>query len=304
MVKHLPHFEDLLFAHGISVYQTIADAIHNDQAQFSIKWDGTPAVVVGNRDYYNGEFISTKAFHNKERKIWTPETLANVEDENLRDKLRAVLDATLGHIPKGSIWQGDLLFWRPQSESHVCFSITPNVVTYEIPSDRLQNHKVGVVFHTNLGGADRIQSPHVYDPGHELHPHVVPMSRLLKRHHIGAFAPDFMSEYMNWCVKNKKPFELSSASVRWYLVERLNNHVESLKTPEGKTRAAQRWEELWHSLNVDSSSWMIRQAALDHILDWKESLLLELNKAVALQTGVKAYINGTPSHEGLSLIHI
>ncbi len=297
MVKHLTHFEDLLFTHGSSIYNRIAKAIYEGEAHYSIKWDGAPAVVVGNNGYYGGEFVSSKSFHNSYPLVWTPETIHKVEDEGLREKLSAVLYAALGHIPPGAIWQGDLLFHEPHSLSHIDWLIKPNVVSYKIPPDRAHGTKVGVVFHTPLSkGAAKISSPHIYDPGHELQLHTVPISRRLDELNVKpAYDPSFMEQYMNWCVKNSQPFDMSPTQARRFHVEKSTKHISGLKSERGVSDATKRWADHWRYLNVD---WDARQRAMEHILHWKADLIHSLNHQTAMQTGVAAHVAGHDIHEG------
>ena len=181
---HLTHLEDLALFQGKDGAVKAVDYLNNlaELAQsgsskkfngLTIKWDGRPAIFCG-KDPADGKFfVGTKGVFNKDAKLnKTPEDIdANHADtvqkgetkekSGLRNKLKTAL-AELSKLGIENVLQGDLLFTegdlKPISykgESYIAFK--PNTITYAVQSgsetaEKMQNAKIGVVFHTAYSG--------------------------------------------------------------------------------------------------------------------------------------------------------
>ncbi len=181
---HLTHLEDLALFQGkegaskaIEYLNNLAELASSGSSKkfngLTIKWDGSPAIFCG-KDPADGKFfVGTKGVFNKDAKLnKTPEDVdANHADtvqkgetkdkSGLRQKLKVAL-AELSKLGIEGVLQGDLLFTPGdlktisyKGESYVAFK--PNTITYAVPvgsdtAEKMQNAKIGVVFHTSYSG--------------------------------------------------------------------------------------------------------------------------------------------------------
>ena len=176
---HLTHLEDLSLFKGkkgaveairfLKNLSTIVKGHSPKKFNITTKWDGSPAIICG-KDPADGKFfIGTKGVFNKNPKLnkSTQDIATNHADTSDSDKsgLRDKLNATLQHLSKLNIQgvlQGDLMFTQDdlkvrgfENKSYVTFK--PNTITYAVPTDselgrKIQNAKVGIVFHTSYEG--------------------------------------------------------------------------------------------------------------------------------------------------------
>jgi len=169
---HLEHLEDNILNDGsqggreaIAFLRSLGKMLDQGaaDARVTVKWDGAPAIICG-RNPENGEFfVGTKSVFNKTNpkiiyaesdvdRLYSPGQLA----EKLKASYRYF--STL-NIP--NVVQGDLLFTDDKIESDIggetCITFQPNTIVYAVPKDseigqRVQNAKIGIVFHTQYNG--------------------------------------------------------------------------------------------------------------------------------------------------------
>lgn len=176
---HLTHLEDLSLFKGkkgaveairfLKNLSTIVKGHSPKRFNITTKWDGSPAIICG-KDPADGKFfIGTKGVFNKNPKLnkSAQDIETNHADTGDSDKsgLRDKLNTVLQHLSKLNIQgvlQGDLMFTQGdlqvrgfENKSYVTFK--PNTITYAVPTDselgkKIQNAKVGIVFHTSYEG--------------------------------------------------------------------------------------------------------------------------------------------------------
>ena len=169
---HLEHLEDNILNDGsqggreaIAFLRSLGKMLDQGaaDARVTVKWDGAPAIICG-RNPENGEFfVGTKSVFNKTNpkiiyaesdvdRLYSPGQLA----EKLKASYRYF--STL-NIP--NVVQGDLLFTDDKIEANIggetCITFQPNTIVYAVPKDseigqRVQNAKIGIVFHTQYNG--------------------------------------------------------------------------------------------------------------------------------------------------------
>ena len=169
---HLEHLEDNILNDGsqggreaIAFLRSLGKMLDQGaaDARVTVKWDGAPAIICG-RNPENGEFfVGTKSVFNKTNpkiiyaesdvdRLYSPGQLA----EKLKTSYRYF--STL-NIP--NVVQGDLLFTDDKIEADIggetCITFQPNTIVYAVPKDseigqRVQNAKIGIVFHTQYNG--------------------------------------------------------------------------------------------------------------------------------------------------------
>ena len=176
---HLTHLEDLSLFKGkkgaveairfLKNLSTIVKGHSPKRFNITTKWDGSPAIICG-KDPADGKFfIGTKGVFNKNPKL--NKSAQDIENNHadagdsdksgLRDKLNTVLQH-LSKLNIQGVLQGDLMFTQGdlqvrgfENKSYVTFK--PNTITYAVPTDselgkKIQNAKVGIVFHTSYEG--------------------------------------------------------------------------------------------------------------------------------------------------------
>ena len=169
---HLEHIEDEIFNSGVDgARQSILFLLSLSKMLSSgskgvknvtVKWDGAPAVFVGEHPE-TGEFIVAKKglFAKKQEFYRTHKEIDEKLSGDLADKFHMCLDNFKGLGIKG-ILQGDLMFTKGDlenkkinGESYVTFQ--PNTIMYAIPStsklaSTMRKANVGVVWHTTYKG--------------------------------------------------------------------------------------------------------------------------------------------------------
>ena len=173
---HLEHLEDDILNLGssggrsaIAFLKSLGSMLTQGDKGKSInittKWDGAPAVICGVEPVSEMFFVGNKSvFAKTQPKLcFTPE---DVDDFYPTSGLNQILKDCLEYFSrlniKGVI-QGDLLFTEnTKSVANVggkrCVTFTPNTITYAIPLDtelgkRVNNSKIGIVFHTTYSGS-------------------------------------------------------------------------------------------------------------------------------------------------------
>lgn len=169
---HLEHIEDEIFNTGVDgARQSILFLLSLSKMLSSgskgvknvtVKWDGAPAVFVGEHPE-TGEFIVAKKglFAKKQEFYRTHKEIDEKLSGDLADKFHQCLDNFKGLGIKG-ILQGDLMFTKGDlenkkinGESYVTFQ--PNTIMYAVPStsklaSTMRKANVGVVWHTTYKG--------------------------------------------------------------------------------------------------------------------------------------------------------
>ena len=171
---HLEHLEDDILNLGseggraaISFLKSLGGMLSVGDSKKSLKittkWDGAPAVICGIDPERDRFFVGTKSvfaktapklcFSDDMIDAWYSGNLASM----LKDSLKYFSQLGI----KGVI-QGDLLFTEDTKKvtnvgGKRCVTFTPNTITYAIPLDtklgqRVNNSKIGIVFHTTYSG--------------------------------------------------------------------------------------------------------------------------------------------------------
>ena len=170
---HLEHIEDVIFNSGVDgARQSILFLLSLTKMLSSgskgvknvtVKWDGAPAVFVGEHPE-TGEFlVAKKGIFAKKQEYYT--THAEIDEKlsgDLAKKFHICLDNFKDLGIKG-ILQGDLMFTKGDlekkkinGESYLTFG--PNTITYAVPStsklaSTMRKANVGVVWHTTYKGS-------------------------------------------------------------------------------------------------------------------------------------------------------
>ena len=174
---HLEHLEDDILNNGsqggksaIAFLKSLGDMLSRGDGKMRVttKWDGAPAVICGTDPERNRFFVGTKSvFAKTAPKLgFTADMIDGWYSGNLAEMLKDCLKYFSTLNIKGVI-QGDLLFTEnTKTVTKVggkrCVTFTPNTITYAIPLDtelgkRVNNSKIGIVFHTTYSGSS-IQS--------------------------------------------------------------------------------------------------------------------------------------------------
>ena len=172
---HLEHLEDDILNLGseggrsaIAFLKSLGNMLSVGDKQKAMKvttkWDGAPAIICGPTPENGKFFVGTKSVFAKTN----PKLMFNDDmiDANYSGNLSSMLKDCLKYLSKLNIKgviQGDLLFTEnTKTVTNVggkrCVTFTPNTITYAIPIDtelgkRVNNAKIGIVFHTTYSGA-------------------------------------------------------------------------------------------------------------------------------------------------------
>ena len=172
---HLEHLEDdilnlgseggksaIAFLKSLGTMLTQGDK--NKSVNITTKWDGAPAIICGIDPTYETFFVGNKSvFAKTQPKICYSE--ASVDQYYPSGGLNQILKDCFKYLSKlniSGVIQGDLLFTEnTKTVTNVggkrCVTFTPNTITYAIPIDtelgqRVNNSKIGIVFHTTYSG--------------------------------------------------------------------------------------------------------------------------------------------------------
>ena len=142
---HIEHPEDSILTGNLSVLDAFTDRMNNS---YSVKIDGSPAIVWGvNPD--NGKFfVGTKSVFNKR----TPKinyTVQDIERNHPDFELNSILIRCFNCLPRigfeGRVFQGDFIGYGGYRD------YKPNAISYSF--DTVQNVGVVVAPHTEYKGA-------------------------------------------------------------------------------------------------------------------------------------------------------
>jgi len=170
---HLEHIEDEIFNSGVDgARQSILFLLSLTKMLSSgskgvknvtVKWDGAPAVFVGEHPETKEFIVAKKGLFAKKQEYYTSH--ADIDEKlsgDLAKKFKVCLDNFKDLGIKG-ILQGDLMFTKGDletqkinGESYITFG--PNTITYAVPStsklaSTMRKANVGVVWHTTYSGS-------------------------------------------------------------------------------------------------------------------------------------------------------
>lgn len=170
---HLEHLEDEIinygyagFSNAIKTLRGVMSALRGNAPSthdITVKWDGSPATVVGIDPESGRFFVGTKSVFNVTPKLnFTNEDIdRNHPNPGLNKKLRIAL-RWLKKLGINGILQGDLLFTKGDivsetidGEKYITFQ--PNTIKYAVPvgsdlAKKMLNAQIGIVFHTAYEG--------------------------------------------------------------------------------------------------------------------------------------------------------
>ena len=170
-LKHITHAEDRPLFHGADGFNHAYNALHgvnyqiNQRTQsnkLTMKYDGSPSIVYGTNPENGKFFVASKSAFNKNPKLnYTPEDVEKNHGHapGLVEKLKAGLQHLPKIAPKKGVFQGDMMFTKPDVKNNKdgTVSFTPNTITYSArgkKAESINNAKVGVVTHTKYEGTN------------------------------------------------------------------------------------------------------------------------------------------------------
>lgn len=167
-LKHITHAEDRPLFHGAEGFHHAYDALHGahfhtksgaQSNKLTMKYDGSPSIVYGHHPENGKFFVASKSAFNKNPKLnYTPEDIEKNHGHapGLVEKLKAGLEHLPKIAPKEGVYQGDMMFTKPDVKKHDGkVSFTPNTITYTAKGEKaeaIKKAKVGVVTHTKYTG--------------------------------------------------------------------------------------------------------------------------------------------------------
>ena len=174
VLKHLTHLEELILTskqEGLNIAIQFLRELYDtfkgkaDSKTFtSIKFDGSPASIVGINPENGKFFVSTKSLGNVNPKInYTDEDVDRNHGHapGLVKKLKLALKY-LPAVIRDGVYQGDFMFdqedlKKQNIEGEDLILFKPNTITYAVEQhsplgQRILNSKVGIVFHTKYLG--------------------------------------------------------------------------------------------------------------------------------------------------------
>ena len=142
---HIQHPEDSILCGDLSVLDAFADRMNNS---YSVKIDGSPAIVCGTNPDNGKFFVGTKSVFNKVRpKI--NYSIQDIERNHPNFELNSILIRCFNCLPRigfeGRVFQGDFIGFGGYRD------YKPNAISYTF--DTVQNVGVVVAPHTEYKGA-------------------------------------------------------------------------------------------------------------------------------------------------------
>ena len=171
---HMTHLEDLILDGGVKgarqailALRSLRDMLNgNTKAPMdvTVKWDGAPALFVG-EDPSDGQFfVAKKGIFAKNPKVYKNHADIDADTSgDLNKKLKLAFDNLKGLGIKDVI-QGDFMFDQSDLKKetidgikHITFH--PNTIVYAVPTGtqlakEIEAAKVGIVWHTSYSGSD------------------------------------------------------------------------------------------------------------------------------------------------------
>jgi hypothetical protein len=169
-LKHITHLEDRPIMHGSDGFDHATGSLMDthrhllsgrNNNKLTMKYDGSPSIVYGHHPETGKFFVASKSAFNKNPKLnYTPEDVEKNHGHapGLVEKLKAGLEHLPKIAPKQGVYQGDVMFTKPdvQKNKDGSASFTPNTITYSTKGERaeaIKKSKVGVVTHTKYEGS-------------------------------------------------------------------------------------------------------------------------------------------------------
>lgn len=168
MRGHLTHIEDAVYLDGTQGVQYTLSGLgrvinaasgRSSGVGISVKWDGAPAVILGNDPEDGRFFVAKKSIFNKNPVYYKSEQeILQDLDGDLALKMR-ILFRECSQMKFNTILQGELLYTRRDLWSQDGFLyFQPNTITYGIPADsstgeKIAQSNVGIAFHTHYEGS-------------------------------------------------------------------------------------------------------------------------------------------------------
>jgi hypothetical protein len=171
---HLEHLEDDILNNGseggkaaVAFLRSLGDMLSQGDGKMKVttKWDGAPAIICGQHPTWQAFFVGNKSVFAKTQ----PKICIDNDDVDTfypNSGLNSILKDCLKYLSKLNIQgviQGDLLFTEGTKSITTiggkrCVVFQPNTITYAIPLDtelgqRVNNSKIGIVFHTTYTGS-------------------------------------------------------------------------------------------------------------------------------------------------------
>lgn len=186
VATHFPHLEDLVFlgnnlGEGCArVLDIVGDWIRGDNPTqyMTLKWDGSPSLVMGKDPMTQKHFVATKSIFNKIPKVnYTAEDIVmnHGKNPNLCKVLFLALDLTHRSTPT-QILQGDMLY-TPEDLKYFTFDgleylgFKTNTIQYAVKkgspeANRIMESEMGIHFHSTLIGQSvtSLRSIYYVDP--------------------------------------------------------------------------------------------------------------------------------------------
>lgn len=170
---HIEHMEDFIFNNGVkgardavNTARYIRDVLSGKVStkNVSMKWDGSPSLVVGRDPADNKFFVAKKSAFNKNPIVY--KTISEINQSDLPSELKKTFIALyryLDHNVSG-IYQGDLLFISDDKKftnidgvKYVTFQ--KNTIVYAVPETskdlykKIIDSKIGIAWHTKYSGS-------------------------------------------------------------------------------------------------------------------------------------------------------
>ena len=166
---HMTHIEDLVLYGGADGVQQAISSLKSLTASMSggdssisvtVKWDGAPAVFVGEHPETGKFFVAKKGIFNKDPKVYT--SVEEVKADTSGD-LQAKMIVAFNELKKlgiKGIIQGDMMFTHDDLKTETIdgkkyVTFHPNTIVYAVPVEsakEILDAKIGVVFHTQYSG--------------------------------------------------------------------------------------------------------------------------------------------------------
>lgn len=301
---------------------------NTENLNITVKYDGSPSIVVGNDPKDGHFFVATKGIFNKTPVVYKSiSDLDAIENEGLRQVMTTVFSA-LQHQRFFKIVQGDLM-WTPDHLNFVnrTLRFKTNTLSYEVSDPEIQemilNSRIGVAWHTSYDG-DSLETLTVSNrltlsytktnnrnlvsiiPTASVKPHFLPSAEQHTKYEQRAdfidlalfpLPVDFNEKAVPLLKKffasyqNIKPLEFPSSLIG-YVTTHYDRKASALKTKRGKDRV---YDELYTVLlwvNRQMRDLYMLYGAYKEIVSLKHDLIQHYDASCAFQ----AYLpDGTPT---------
>lgn len=171
---HMEHIEELIFNEGvtgtrkaINFLRDIRDALAGSASRpinFTVKWDGAPAIFAGIDPSDGKFFVAKKGVFNKNPQVF--KTVKDIDNDpkfpsDLKQPFKLALE-NLSRMGIRGVIQGDFMFGpgdlqRETIDEGDYLTFQPNTIVYAVPSDsklakEMKSAKIGIVWHTTYTG--------------------------------------------------------------------------------------------------------------------------------------------------------